>query len=734
MYSVHGHKGRIHDLALSTDGSLLASSGADRQIFIWDVRRRRRIRRLRVPKEPANPELRVQFIPGTEQVVSWGYDHGICLWDAMSGKLLHRLLDASGRPACLAVSDNSQLIAAGCHDGLIRCWAAGDLGEVAMVEGHTAQVQGATWWARDRYLVTFGKDFAFRVWHGKSFKELRCYPYRVPIGRRLASIRNSPVVLSSGRDLRMWNMKTGLHEGKLCPPTDLDGRMVGFDFAVCGESIVVGEIRFDAGILKLIDARTREFVGSQHVGGEIVAIAASQSENGSEIATADKDGSIHLWSLSALRGASVLSFGPNLSGASQEPQLVADFRVAPFLQHASEIDSIAASPDGKLIATSGNDAGRIWRLADGKQISEIRDYHKTHWLSWSGRGDRLAFHGTLYDDPERFDETERWYAVVWDVASNSEIMRFPSANRNTTVMISPDGQTVLFRSTHNGVQLGEIATGTHRRISGQDNVTSYSFLSDSARCVLGYKDGLLCSYLLPAYAQIVPGRMRQTHECERVHVGGGFAASIDGRNSVCIWDLEKTRLHTRIPVDGDCYIIDAVMSGNGDRVAVVVWYSAQQPGVYEITVWNTSTSVGTVLAQSSQRSLDRPRKVAFSVDGSELLVAWDETVRVFGVIQHQERTAANVPSGALTCDSGTSGARTGFEELVDQLVTVGSSNGYLAIDGSKNSDAVKIGRQLNELGGFNMMLQAHNVVAERLGNRLARHLEACWGGVGDWQS
>jgi WD40 repeat protein len=52
-----GHFGDIHDVALSHDGSLLATGGADRSLLVWDLRSGKLLRRI----EHANEVYSVQF-------------------------------------------------------------------------------------------------------------------------------------------------------------------------------------------------------------------------------------------------------------------------------------------------------------------------------------------------------------------------------------------------------------------------------------------------------------------------------------------------------------------------------------------------------------------------------------------------------------------------------------------------------------------------------------------------
>lgn len=91
-----------------------------------------------------------------------------------------------------------------------------------------------------------------------------------------------------------------------------------------------------------------------------------------------------------------------------------------------------------------------------------------------------------------------------------------------------------------------------------------------------------------------------------------------------------------------------------------------------------------------------------------------------------------------------------YGDLVALLIRVGeegmdeerTTSGFLAEDDdwpdeehpNRNPIARKIGQRLDELGGEPLMQKAHATIKEKLGKLPARELEACWGGIGEWQA
>jgi hypothetical protein len=74
------------------------------------------------------------------------------------------------------------------------------------------------------------------------------------------------------------------------------------------------------------------------------------------------------------------------------------------------------------------------------------------------------------------------------------------------------------------------------------------------------------------------------------------------------------------------------------------------------------------------------------------------------------------------------------EDLINELIAIGRVEGaLLAPRGSELRGRIQsVGSALNDIGGMELMLQAHAAVRQSLGPVRARELEAAWDGIGTW--
>jgi RNA polymerase sigma factor (sigma-70 family) len=331
-------------LAFAPDGKTLAGGGLE-GVVLWDVATRKELRRFATPRVWA-----LAFAPGGKSLaVNCG---SLQLWDVATGKQLLAPLARAGHGESvdsLAVSPDGKVLASGCYgDGTLCLWDAAT-GKLR----HRLLGNGITCFSPDSKLLASGGPGGFLyLWEAASGKEARRFPTEElrpdsgsPFVDALALTADGERLVALLRDggkggsqINVWDAASG----QLLKSRAFD-RGPFSSFTPDGTGITT---RTEAG-LTIQDAVTgRERVTIPDI-VDLRPIAFSR--DGKRLAGA-KRGTQPDGDVTGVVAAEVAT--------GKEVRLIDTGRVS----------YLAFSPDGRVLATSDGDVVRLWEIASGREI------------------------------------------------------------------------------------------------------------------------------------------------------------------------------------------------------------------------------------------------------------------------------------------------------------------------------------------------------------------------------
>ncbi len=356
--------------------------------------------------------------------------------------------------------------------------------------------------------------------------------------------------------------------------------------------------------------------------------------------------------------------------------------------HEDGIETVAWSPDGRLLATGGWDRTiRVWNrssgaelhcftgsdasvgqvlfLPDGKTLISAGDDHTLRFwdvtegkqLRYAGGGDRPVDGIALSPDGKTIASAGSAGLRLWDAATGEERKPAPEgASSGSCVVFSPDGRLLAAPSGH-AVGLWDVAMA--RLVAGpaghRAGVTAVGFTPDGGAYTAGM-DKRLRSWGGGGQEQGAMDLAGALHQ---------FAVSPDGK-TVAVADTllgDKVRLVDRatakerrqIALEGPGSTWGLAFAPDGRTLARLSAWHVMSEGAFELRftldVWDATTgeSRGTFGTHSG-----RPASLGFSPDGKRVLVKMGEPealLRQWDVASARELrpfTPGRVPGGRFT--------------------------------------------------------------------------------------
>jgi WD40 repeat protein len=399
-----GHIGAVHGVASSPDGTWLATASSDGTVRTWDpVTGMQRA----ILTGHSNWVNAVAVAPDGSCLATASHDLTVRIWDAAARVQRVILIGHTGWVYGVAFSPDGTWLATASSYGAVRIWDAETGEQCAVLVGHTGGVRGVLVAPDGTWLATVGGDRTVRTWDAVIAKQRATLTGHTDWVNAVAVAQGGAwfATASSDGTARIWDAVTGEQHAILA------GHVGGVrGVAVAPDGSWLATVGSD-GTLRIWDAATGEqrAVRTGHVGGvRGVAVAP----DGSWLATVGSDGTLRIWDAATgeqrasltghtapVNGIAVAADGNWLVTVGGDRTVrvwdaMTGEQRAVLVGHTGGVHGVAVAPDCVRIATASHDGTlRIWDRLTGRSCAVMRVDGGLGDCKWSSCGQSLAATG-----------------------------------------------------------------------------------------------------------------------------------------------------------------------------------------------------------------------------------------------------------------------------------------------------------------------------------------------------
>jgi WD40 repeat protein len=465
--------GNIYDIALNSDGTILATGHADGEVRLWRVADGKLLFR---KAAHISTVWSVNFSPDGKMVASGSFDSSIGLWNTSIQQPCQTLYEHGDRVWAVTFSPNGKLLASCSSDRTIKLWDTEAVNCIQTFQGHADIVHSVAFSPDGSMLASGSADQTVRLWNietGKCCQILRGHK------NHISSVVFSPdgltIASCEAQAIKLWNVATGECRRTIQQKLSF---VWSIAFTSDGKTLICG----DGKVIKLWDIETEEcyqiFSGYS---SQVWSVALSQ--NGKVVAGSDKQ-ILKLWQVEEHNNYQLIqtiqgynnsvwsvAFSPDgktfASGGSDKTvnlwnmptEVESSSAISLSQQHQKSIRAIAFSPDGTFLASGSEDKIiRLWERETGKCRLPLMGHTDCVWsVAFSPNGQILASGSA--------DQTIRLWDIICDRSSalfyKVSRCRILSGHESwvLSVTFSPDGKVLATSSADQTIRLWDVSTG-----------------------------------------------------------------------------------------------------------------------------------------------------------------------------------------------------------------------------------------------------------------------------------
>lgn len=367
VIETHESKQPVFAVAYGPDGNLWATAGNDLRVRLW--RRNNADRPAATLVGHTDSILDIDFSADGKRLVSTGAEGKALIWDVSNldagSPLVMKLSGHQGRLWVAQYDPSGTLVATGGDDETVRLWSAG---------AHSAPINALAFGpASSSLLATASLDNTARIWHfaGGTLSLVQTLNHNDGVLEAIFSPDGQIVAtVSSDHGVRLWDPRSGQLLRSLTGHIGVVGRV---DFSPDGALVATGS---DDKTIRIWDTAS---------GTPLITL------EGSAYAVNDID-----FSPDGARVASVSDAGQDGGPAQVRLWRLADHSFKVVTEDAKDLERIAFSPDGTLLAFAGaNGVVTVWDILTSRSVyTQTMHNARIFGLAFDKTGKRLATTGS----------------------------------------------------------------------------------------------------------------------------------------------------------------------------------------------------------------------------------------------------------------------------------------------------------------------------------------------------
>jgi len=415
-----GHTGDLRAVAISAEGTWLASASHDATVRIWDTATGTQRTVLRHPRRVHGLVL----APDGTWLATTSFGT-VRIWDMVTGKQRYVFTAGSGRVYSVAIAPDSTWLVASSMSGDARIWDAATGTQRAVLTGHAHSVYAATIAPDGTWIATAGHDKTARIWDaatGAARAVLTGHTSEV-VGVSISPDGTWLATASYDKTARIWDAATGAARAVLTGHSD---EVMQLSISPDGTWLATTSNDMTVRIWDVATGAERAVLAG-HTDG---VTGLSISPDGIRLATVSYDRTVRIWDAA--------------TGAQQSV----------FTGHTDDVRTVATSPDGTWLATCSADRTvRIWDAATGTEQAVLTGHAE------DARAAAIAAGGAWLAAADSEGKLR-----IWDTATGMQrVLLTGHAADVRAVAISPDG-TWLATKSEDTVDLWDGTTGRRRAV------------------------------------------------------------------------------------------------------------------------------------------------------------------------------------------------------------------------------------------------------------------------------